>query len=295
MTMAVRLIESLSTFSPLGIRFWDPVQDRQIRDGLQVTAWPAGRPHAVRQASRTFGDVYGFGPLPGLRAVEYGFQSAAAASPPAPHPFVVRIEDTAGRFLSAAFAVDLPLSYAGVYLSGATGSPVQATPRGLHLYSTATRPLPPGAAAVRGELRNAQTGEAAAHALIEVRTESGDSWYGVADRNGQFVVVMPYPVLRDGFGGSPASAGHLPLMQQVWHLTLGVRYQPAAQPQLPGTGIPDYLGVLQQADAELYEFAPADGGVPVPSLPVELRVDRHPTVRTEGFSHLLVNPGSTSP
>ena len=32
-------LERQSTFTLLGIRFWDPVQDAQVRDGLVVSQW----------------------------------------------------------------------------------------------------------------------------------------------------------------------------------------------------------------------------------------------------------------
>jgi hypothetical protein len=289
------ILETLTTFTPLGLRFWDPATDQQVRDALRVEASPSARPGARVAAVRSFGDVYSFPHLPGLRDVEYGFAPAAVASPPQARAFVVQVADARARYLPIALQVALPLPYRGVYLCGVAGSPAEATPRGLHLYSAPGRPLPASAAAVRGELRRADDGTPAAHALVRVETESAESWYGLSDGHGRFVVILPYPPLAHGFGGSPASPGHRPLSEQVWQLSLSVFYQPDAQTVLPGSAEPDYLSVLQQAQADLYEHVPADGGVPVASLPVALLFDRHPTVRTDGVSQLLVMPSTASP
>jgi len=289
------ILEDLTTFTPLGVRFWDPATDQQVRDALHVEANPLARPGAKVAAVRSYGDVYAFLHLPGLRDLEYGYERSGILSPPAAHPFIVQVRDARERFLPIALQITLPLPYRGVYLCGAAGSPVEATPRGLHLYSAPGRPLPPSAAAVRGELRRADTGTAAAHAVVRIETENAEAWYGLSDARGRFVVVLPYPSLAHGFGGSPASPGHRPLLEQVWQLSLSVFYQPHAQTVLPGSTVPDYLSVLQQAQADLYEYPPEAGGVAVASLPVALQFDRHPTVRTDGASQLLVMPSTASP
>lgn len=290
----VHVLETQTTFTPLGIRLWDPVIDRQVRGGLSVTAAPVSRPRAVAHAMRTFGDVYAFLHLPGLRGIEYGFESSTPSSPSSEHDYVVQVSDANGRYLPIAFDVTLPLPYSGVYLSGVAASPADATPRGLHLYSAPTRPLPPSASAIRGELHTPD-GAPAPHAVVRVETDTGEAWFGLSDAAGRFVVILPYPVLTHGFGGSPASLGHRPLFNQVWPLSLSVLYEPAGQRRLPGADVPDYLSVLQQAPADLYAQPPDMGGTPLANIAVELRFDRHPTVRTQGLSQLLVEPSIASP
>lgn len=297
----VRVLERLETYTPLGIRLWDPVTDQPIRDALTVSASPEARPQARVQAMRSYGGVYAFLHLPGLRGLEYGYEPAAPASPALQREYVVQVGDLRRRYLPVAFRVGLPLPYRGVHLSGGAAplaspsSPVEAAPRGLHLYSAPTRPVPPSAAALRGELRRAADGAPAAHAVVSVETDTGETWHGLSDAQGRFVVILPYPTLTHGFGGSPPGLGHLPLFEQTWPLLLSVRYEPQAQIALAGAEVPDYLSVLQQAQAEIYAQAPSAGGLPVASIPVELRFDRHPTVRTEGLSQLLVDPSTASP
>ncbi len=289
------VLEAFTTFTALGIRLWDPVTDQQIRGGLTVQASPQGRPQAIVHARRSYGDVYTFSHLPGLRAVEYGLEPKAPASPGAQHDYVVQVTDPRGRYLPVAFLVGLPLPYRGVYLSGNAASPTEATPHGLHLYSAPGRALPASTATIRGELLHLHDGAPAAHAVVRVQSESGEAWYGLCDGRGRFIVILPYPALTHGFGGSPSSLGHRPLFQQAWPLLLSVFFEPDTQLELTGAQVPDYLSVLRQARAEIYEQPPEAGGTPVAGIPVELRFDRFPVVRTEGLSQLLVDPSTASP
>lgn len=287
-----RLMERLSTFTPLGIRFWDPAFDVLVRDELRVDAYPALSPHAVRSAHRTRGGVYAFGRLPGLRELENAGSQFIQGSPPERHSFIVQARDSRRHFVPVALEIELPLPYVGVYLSTPTGSPAGAVPHGLHLYASPSRPVPASFATLRGELVDIAAGQPAAHAVLRVETHTGESWFGLADAQGRFVVVLPYPPLTHGFGGSPASPGHRPLFEQVWELSVSVRYEPGVLVALPGTDLPDYLSILQQRTAGVYARAPESGGSPAASLAVELRFDRKTPVHTDGLLQLLVVPSS---
>jgi hypothetical protein len=291
-----KVLEQLDTYTPLGIRFWDPALNRHIRHDLQVKAYPTQRPQTTRLAYRTVGDAYAFDHLPGLRHIEYSEVADDPGSPPERHPYVVCVEDVKYDYLPVAFEIELPLPYAGLYLSWSTvGSPNGTIPPGLHLYSSVARPVPSWLAAVHGELHDVTADGPAAHAVIRLETLDGDSWYGLADAQGRFVVVLPYPPLMHGFGASPADPGHRPLYEQTWDFHLAVQYEPAVLRGLPGTKLPDYLSVLQQVDAQIYQQAPDSGGISLTSLPIELRFDRNPTVKTDGHSQLLVSPSISSP
>jgi hypothetical protein len=290
------VIEQLSTFTPLGIRFWDAALDRQIRHYLRVEAYPISRPQLRRTAYQTLGDVYSFEGLPRMRHIEFRQVPDAESSSAERHPFVVSVVDQQRRFLPIAFEVELPLPYPGLYLSSTTaGSPAEVAPPGLHLYSSVVRPVPSWVAAVRGELHDLAADSPATHAVIRLETLAGDVWYGLSDKQGRFVVILPYPVLIHGFGGSPADPGQRPLLEQEWDLTLSVQYEPSVLRSLPGIDLPDYLSLLQQFTAGVYQQTPEDGGTPLSGLPITLRFDRNPTVRTEGISQLLVSPSSASP
>ncbi len=292
----INILEELTVFTPLGIRFWDAALDRQIREGLVVRAWPESPGQPVVEAFRTASDVYAFRRLPGLLPIEYPESGAGTVvSPPEDRSYVIQVEDTQGRYVAAAFAVSLPLPYSGVFLRPAAGSPPVGLP-GFLLYPAATRPLLSSMAVVRGDLVRWDPAEPgrldrpAAHAVVEVHGPSGEFAVGVADTRGRFAVVLPYPEPEEATGSPPT--GGRALFDQSWTLTLSVRYAPAALVALPGTEIPDYGSVLDQGLAEVWESlgSPPEAGTSSSEMNVELNYGRDLVVRTQGSSSLLVTP-----
>lgn len=295
MTVSVAILERHEVFTVFGMRLWDPATDRQIEDGLEVIAWPATRPNARVRAVRGRSGAYSFAHLPGLREIEYRLEPLDPASPPLVQEFIVAVTDLRDRFSPIAFSVDLPLPYAGAYLSGAPHSPADAAPRGVHLFSAPARPLPPGFTAVRGQLLREGDRLPAQNALVRVTTEDGALWFGLSDADGRFAVVMPYPVLPHGFGGSPPAAGSAPLHETLWHVDISVDYAPGQHVPLPGTDRPDLISILIQDPVDLFDTPPGPGDLPVASLPVTLGFGRTTTIRTTAISELLIASGSTSP
>ncbi|MDH5181646.1 MAG: hypothetical protein OEZ39_14650 [Gammaproteobacteria bacterium] len=290
-----QVIEQFTVHTPLGIRLWDPVTDRQIRGDMHVVAYPAHSPHARSNAYSTRGGVYTFRHLKGMRGIEYGYTTGDEVSPAEKHDFIVEISDKLARYLSVSLRIELPLSYRGVFLSDtAAGSPHEI-PKGLYLYSAPTRSVPGWMAIIRGELVNQETGDAAAHALLRVMTVDGEEWYGVSDAEGRYTIMLPYPDLPAGFSGSPLSPGHKPLADQFWDMDLEVFYSPATQVSLPGTIIPSYLSILSQDAATIWPIAADDGGMAVASLPIVLEYNKSTNPRTDGFTTLLVSPAVSSP
>jgi len=273
----LEILEELSVFSPLGIRFWDPLLEAQIRDALHVTARPATGRGLVVKAFRTASDVYAFRKLPGL--LEYGLEDATTS-----HRFIIKVEDSRRRFLTAAFAVDLPLPYRGVFLSGAVSSPSVAPPNGFYLYSAPTRPIPSWLTAVRGELIDRDTGKPAAHAVIHI-TVGQKSWDGLADEAGRFVVLLPYP--------TPTNRKK-PLFEQTWDIRAEIRYEPDRLEKLPDTTTPDYLSILTQAPAQLSIRQPENNAVASDKWLGKLQFCQELMLRTEGKSSLVISPGSSS-
>lgn len=310
-----RSSERLNVFTPLGIRFWDVSQNRQVREGLQVTARRSSLAGRVAVASRTASDLYAFHGLAGLRELEYQEAHLRPASPPKT-AFVVEVADRpAERFVPVAFEVSLPLDSPGVYLTGepngAGSSPPALALKGFYLFSSSTRRLPPALAVVRGELAELNRSNpldlnrAAAHALVRVRAPDGQSWFGVADNQGRFVVAFPYPTLANVPQGSPFIPVEMPLFEQTWTIGVEVRYAPGELRQLPGTDTPDYASVLGQSVAEMWEELPlgTNPGVVSLSSSLELRYGLEAVLRTKDRSgptirelpKLLVSPVMTSP
>jgi hypothetical protein len=298
----VRVLETLGTFTPLGIRFWDPALDDQVRDELRVRAWPDPGLRPVTAAFRTASDIYAFRGLPGLRALEMpetppagSVGMASPPSPPTPRRFVVEVEDARRRFLPAAFSVELPLPYRGLFLVGAgSGSPAEPVPRGFLLHSAPSRPCPPWLAAVRGELAERDGGAPAAHAVVRVLIPGEPAWHGLADAGGRFAVLLPWPTLTAGLGGSPAGSEG-PLSARAWSVRVEVLYEPGRREALPGTAVPDSLSVLRQGAAGVWPEDPATGGVEETGWDGELAYGRELAVRTEGLARLLVSPRVSPP
>lgn len=288
--------DNFTTFTPLGIRLWDPVLDQQIIDDLIVTAHPSHIPDNKAMAYRTRSDVYSFSHLEGMRGIEYGYENYdETASPDKRHNFIVEIRDKHKRYIDVAFPVDLPLPYSGVFLSSGPESSPHVMPKGVYLYSSPTRAIPGWNALVRGEILDQGSNKPAAHALLRVGTDDGEYWYGIADDKGRFSVMFPYPVLQDGFGASPITPDHKPLHLQTWDLQLEVFYSPNTLENLSGTFLPDYLSILKQEAAQIWPQPESEGGTPVVALPILLEYQKSTIARTDGLTQLLVSPLQASP
>ncbi|MBD3316648.1 MAG: hypothetical protein GF344_12735 [Chitinivibrionales bacterium] len=220
---------------------------------------------------------------------EHGLKDAGDTSPAETRPYVVNINDRSGGYLDVTFQVDLPLPYRGVYLSKHQSSPSAFAPKGLHLYSSPLRGVPGWMASIRGELMDVSTGRPASWALLRVTAEAGETYYGIADKEGRYCIMFGYPVLIEGFGGSPSSLGNRPLNRQSWELTMELFYSPGTRVSLPGGKAPDYLSILRQQTAFVWTQKPGSGVSPVAALPLRLEFGKRIIVRTEGESNLLIS------
>jgi hypothetical protein len=297
--MSVQVLEEINVFTPLGIRFWDGVQDRAVVSGLNVVCWPEVRPRQTSTASRTRSDVYTFRWLPGMRPVEhlYPDETLFDASAPDRRVFVVSVNDVTERFLPAAFRVSLPLNYTGVYRFGEDlGSPIASAP-GVPLFSSSTRRRSERLTAVRGTLVDSMTGQPAAWARLRVATPTGRVVHGLADSRGRFSVMFPYPPLAEGFAGSPASLGAgSPLGDRGWDIVLSVNYEPTVLGTLPGTSVPDFTSILLQRGGGIWAQPPTPSDMPTSELPLHLPYGQELTVRTQGDDiHVLYVSAAASP
>ncbi len=289
-----RPLERLTIFTPLGIRFWDPAQDRPIADGLIVTAWPWGATGPVRRAVRTASGVYAFHGLPGLRDLEYpasGTDPLVSASPLRSARFTVAVTDLERRFLPAVFTVDVP--YRGIFPTNTTG-PSGDRPPGFFLFSAPTRPILSALAVVRAQLASAvnpNAVEPAAYAVLEVQVGT-TSWYGIADERGAVAVVFPYPTFVEAPAGSPPS----PLaasVEQRWEVIARVRYTPATLSVPTGAAQPDLRSIFAQGPGVIWPTR-GPGAMPTSELFAELALGQELILRTDGESTLVVGP-VTSP
>jgi hypothetical protein len=282
-------LESLRIVTPLGIRFWDPVLNVQISDGLIVSAYPQEDCRQVAAAVRTLSGIYAFHHLPGLQAVEYPGDSVdyALASPPFARSFIIQVTDEQRRFLPATFSVPAP--FQGVFPTGLERT--NARPPGVYLFSAPTRPVTPNLAVVRAQLMVSAglSVQPAAHAVLEIQTPRNQLWYGLADEQGSVMVVFPYPVFTAALGGITSSPP--PLCRQQWSLRIQVRYRPSMLVWPPGSRQPDLSSLFRQPLVDLWR----NRLTPVSQLIVQLGFGEELVLRTEAESILLINPAMLSP
>lgn len=257
----------------LGVSFWDSVTGRVAAEGLAVQEVSSGT-----YARTTPSNVYVFGHLPGLRA-----RGDQTGSPPGP-PLTFAVTDSDRRFIPFRFTAEVPQPLMFVPPCVTGGSP-PAAGQSIPLFSSPSRPVQPGFAAVRADLWDVLADAPAAGAVLEVFGTNTSPWFGIADWRGRVVVQCPYPEPRWQISSPPP--GSAALSQQSWTVDLSVRYSPgAASPPPSERQPPDLCEVLMQAPGTLLASAS-----PTSTLAVQnLIFGRELVLRSAGRSELLVLP-----
>lgn len=294
-------LEKISHYMPLGIRFWDLARDVAITEGLQVSIRPPDRPDLQRPAFQTASGVYAFRNLPGLR----GLEASDADLPPGVHPieasppqaqrFVVEVEDLMGRFLPAAFPVDLP--YRGIYPTQPAGSPPGPALPGFYLFSAPSRGLLADMAVLRAQLVERLPGgqaRPAGYAVLELVAIEPDGTLGstpavgIADERGSVLVAFPYPGFNASVGFISPPPGPSETRLQAWDAIVRVRYAPANQRRPDSaTRVPDLGAILTQSPAR---FLPAAAGPGQLQLNTRLVFGQPLVLQTAGNSDLWIEP-----
>jgi hypothetical protein len=238
----------------LGLRFWDVGAGAPVRDGLSVSATAESGAVALAVANRS--GVWQFPALPGvntvdvLRALEAG-ESLASLQ----RSFVVNVEDRAGRFHRTSFGVSAPVigglfewSHGGIEPEGSPPRPT-AVP----LFSTASRPAPPGLLTVRADLWDIDRSAPAAWGLLEIDAPGAsgkERFIGLAGENGSVQVFLPVPFI-------PQDGSRIPASARTFGLDVRVSYAPSlAVSSASGAaapGIPSLTTVLSQRDVAAAE------------------------------------------
>jgi len=283
-----RPLEILTTRTLLGIRLWDPATDRQVSEGIELTAWPETAPDLITPAFRTASGIFAFQNLPGMYDYEHPLAGTdpLLGSPPITRPFLVKINDLRGNFMPVCFRVELPLSDSGLYQPALISSPIDDEPARFYLFSAPSRQSLPGLAAIRATVSAIENGPAAAYALIEVE-ENGRRWYGLADGRGCVTILFPYPTFITALGTSPPG---LPPSQQHWSLTIRVRYDPGLRSSLDAGELPTLRQIRNQADAQMW--ATEIAGSASFAQPFELTYGQELILRTGNQSSLWLESGS---
>jgi hypothetical protein len=274
-----RMQEQLRIFSPLGIRFWDPVADRPAHNALNVCAYPADQPWAVRRAFRTTSGLYAFQGLPGLRSIEHPIAGTPTVPP---RSFVIEVDDSSGHYFPVSFTVDLPLGGRGVFPLPDPGSPPDDGPAGFLLFASAGRKETAEHALCYATIED-EDGTAAAYAVIELTTDDGALWYGIANESGSVALALPYPALTTSLSGSPPS-GDSDLDDESWPVTIGVLYAPKSVALSANRSFPDLSSLFNQPPVDII----GPGGSAAPEFGAELRLGRPTVLTTPGRSSLVV-------
>ncbi len=242
-------LEVSQTYTPLGIRFWDLTQNLPIADGLAVYLRLANSNAPPLPAMLTRSGVYAFFGLPGLWAAEH--PGPAGYGPPRTFRYVVTAQDLLSRYLPAVLCYTLDET--GTVL--VNGSPdTTSGARVAPLFSSVTRPVPPGVGAIRADLVDHDTGQAARWAVIRAQIAGQtETWTGIADEAGRVLVLVPYPVIQALQLGSPPGTGQGNIASQSWQVTIDALYSPDqlsyptedfADVQWPWTDTPSLKDIL---------------------------------------------------
>jgi hypothetical protein len=253
---SIQVLETLTLVAPLGVRFWDAVDNAPVSEGLSVAIWPKSLPELRIPAILNRSDVFAFPHLPGLRGVENGAGDADywAATPPQ-FDFVLRVDDSYNRFLSFQLPVRLP---------------IRGILDNVPLFSSPARTLAGPMGIIRAQLLDPIAAAPAAWTLVEARA-GGVVARGMADAEGGLVLPLPYPEAQGG-GGFGSPPGGASLRSQTWPVSLAFFYTP----QHPAPVVPSLDQVLGQRPA----FAWDDETLSTPLAGATLRFGQELVLRS---------------
>lgn len=258
-------IEKYSIVAPLGVCFHDTATGERVLDGLEVAAYPTSagvwkNKTALRPNRR---GVYVLQKISGLEDFSNGSGDAEfwKNNPPS-KSYIVEVSDIERRFQPFQFTIILPVK--GIYeWENIPSSSPNRILKSIPLYSAPTRKVSGGMAVVRAQLKEIG-GVPAGFAVLEARFEGSLVARGIADRDGQIVLLFPSLAPQSNPIVSPSTdSTRITLAEQNWNLDLTIKYQPeifqTSPPEITVGGeekLPDLRLVLAQAEGTLW----ADGG-----------------------------------
>jgi len=251
----VTLLEPATRTVPIGVRFWDAVEQKFIADGLAVNVRLASSQRRTPALANRLAIFYAQD-LPFLAAAERGAGDEAYWASVAKLAFVVEVSDANGLFLPFSFPAELPAE--GLLAWGCSAaSPVVPSgfADGVPLFSAPSRLAPSMRATIRAQLQDATTGLPAAGAVLVATIAGAEQATGIADALGRVAVVFPYPepedfpIVGDPSASPPPGPIGSSLTGQSWPVTLAVRYAASAAPY---PAYPDLCTTLSQPSAQLW-------------------------------------------
>jgi len=241
-------LELVSRVAPVGVRFWDDLTRSFITGDLDVSAQPVdvALPPTVLVPNRS--GVYYATSLPFFPAGGFGGGDDAYWASITARPFVIRVDDPAGRFMPFSFTASLPARglVGWACAGGPSPLPGNAPASSVPLFSSPSRVLGGAFAVIRASLWDANANAPAAFAALRVTVDPAlPPVWGIADAGGRIAMVFAYPELP----APPVDGtGLLPLSRQTWTLPIQVAYVPGAA----ASTYPDLCAIFEQAAATLW-------------------------------------------
>jgi hypothetical protein len=306
----VMVIESVTSVTPLGVRFWDQVTGSAIGDGLSVASYTvAGSVRKVQtiddgrqvvsvlarrvQAFPNRLGVYVLRNLPGLRTAEKGEGDADYWTSVQTRPYVIEVVDTYRRFQPFSFSADLPAR--GLFSLNClpVSSPLDTTQSGVLLYSAPGRMAPGAMAMLHADLWDLDENAPAAWSVLEAHIAGQPPVRGFADLYGHVVLIFPYPEPVNTALSSPAAplgTTTIPLIRQEWPVQLQAAYTRLS----PTPTMPDLCAIFSQQAATLW----MDSKQSQPFTGATLKFGQELVVRSKDHalpSRLLITPAVSPP
>ena len=279
------IIERFSIVAPLGVCFHDTATGGRVLDGLDVAAYPANSGNWKNKTSlrpNRFG-VYVLQKIKGLEDFSNGTgDDEFWRNNPPDKPYIIEVSDTEQRFQPFQFTLELPVR--GFYKwENIPASSPNKTLESIPLYSAPTRKISGGMSVARAQLREVG-GVPASFAVLEARFNGILIARGIADRDGQIVLIFPSLAPQSNpIVSPPATSTHITLAEQNWNLDLTVKYQPqifqTSPPEITEDGeenLPDLRLVQAQAKGTLW----ADSGQTEEYTTAVLRTGRELILRS---------------
>lgn len=266
-TPTILKLESFTTVAPLALRFHDTASGDFVRDGLNVSAYPAGKSQSRTTAISNRTGVWVLHHVSSLRSLELGVGDENYWNNLGPKKdFVIEVSDAQRRFQPFHFTEALPVRGIYKWTSPLLTSPPSAL-SSIPLYSAPTRSASSGMGVIRADLWDKQNDVPAAWAVLEGYVDDELVVRGMADEAGKIALLFPYPPPRTFAVNSPPgppvtsppAVSGPPMALQEWPVRLRALYAPDQAPTKTATQ--DLRFTLSQAEAIIW--ADADGTQPL--------------------------------
>lgn len=302
-------LEKLSFVAPLGLCFHDAATGERIVDGLNVSVFPASKNiwKKRKYALPNRVGVYVLHTTDGLNNFTKGAGDAEFwQNNPPNKSCVAEVFDTEKRFQPFQFTLKLPVKGIFKWENVPPTSPNKNL-ASIPLYSAPTRKVTGGMSVIRAMLRE-PSGKPASWAVLEARFNSTLVARGIADRDGQ--IVLMFPVLspqNNPFTSPPSDATRVSLAEQKWLLDLSIKYEPTisqtASPFLTENDkevFPDLRFALAQAKGKLWADAEQTEELKTATLQLgkelilrsRAKILSPPVAEVAFSSYLFVNPAN---